>query len=180
MTACSDGTGTYCCGRNELGCCGTDHAIVIPTQASVVSSGDTTAAADSSSSNSFKSATIGLAVVLGVLFVATAGTVSWLLYKNKLVKKKLLEKTEAEEARHVPSPLVVHPYSSPYDPGTPQVKDSSGQGSPSAASGMHTNTRHYSELDASIAASRSEMGSPIHHQFDNGEPSPRSLNSHSR
>ncbi|KAH8165164.1 hypothetical protein CIB48_g3094 [Xylaria polymorpha] len=119
MTACSDGTGTYCCGRNELGCCGTDHAIVIPTQASVVSSGDTTAAADSSSSNSFKSATIGLAVVLGVLFVATAGTVSWLLYKNKLVKKKLLEKTEAEEARHVPSPLVVHPYSSPYDPGTP-------------------------------------------------------------
>ncbi|KAI0451269.1 hypothetical protein F5B21DRAFT_487808 [Xylaria acuta] len=174
MTDCSDGTGTYCCGRNELGCCGTDHAIVIPTQASVVSSGDTTQVADSSS-NSFKNATIGLAVAVGVLFVITTGIVSWLLHKNKLIKKQLMEKTE--ETRHVPPPLVVPPYSDSYGPGTPQIKDSSRQGSPSAASGMHPNQRHYSELDASIAASRSEMGSPIHHQFDNGEPSPRSLNS---
>ncbi|KAI0858797.1 hypothetical protein F4860DRAFT_286332 [Xylaria cubensis] len=174
MTACSDGTGTYCCGRNELGCCGTDHAIVIPTQASVVSSGDTTNTTDSSS-NSFKSATIGLAVVVGVLFLTAAGIITWLLRKNKIIDKKLLEKTE--EARYVPPPIVAHPYSNSYEPGTPQIKDASERGSPSVASGIPTNHRHYSELDASIAA-RSEMGSPVHHHFDNGEASPRSLNSY--
>ncbi|KAI1735007.1 hypothetical protein F4680DRAFT_436664 [Xylaria scruposa] len=175
MTACSDGTGTYCCGRNELGCCGTDHAIVIPTQASVVSSGDTTNTTDASS-NSFKSATIGLAVVVGVLLLTTAGIVTWLLRKNKITEKKLLEKTE--EARHVPPPIVAHPYSNSYEPGTPQIKDTSERGSPGMAPGMLTNQRHYSELDASIAASRSEMGSPVPHHFDNGEASPRSLNSY--
>ncbi|RYC62588.1 hypothetical protein CHU98_g3626 [Xylaria longipes] len=175
MTACSDGTGTYCCGRNQLGCCGTDHAIVIPTQASVVSTGGTTQTADSSS-NSFKSATIGLAVVIGVLLVTTVGIIAWLLKRNKFIKKKLLEKTE--EARHVPPPLVVHPYSNSYEPGTPQIKDSSRQGSPSVASGMAAHHYHYSELDASMAASRSEMGSPVQHQFDNAQASPRSLDSH--
>ncbi|KAI0478249.1 hypothetical protein F4859DRAFT_479148 [Xylaria cf. heliscus] len=175
MTACSDGTGTYCCGRNELGCCGTDRAIVIPTQSSVVSSGDTTQTADSSS-NAFKSATIGLAVVLGVLLVTTAGIIAWLLHKNKLIQKELLEKTE--EARHVPPPIVAHPYSNSYQPGTSQIKDSSVPGSPSPAYEIPVNHYRYSELDASMAASRSELGSPVQHQFDIGEASPRSLSSH--
>ncbi|KAI0426009.1 hypothetical protein F5Y09DRAFT_351710 [Xylaria sp. FL1042] len=175
MTACSDGTGTYCCGRNELGCCGTDRAIVIPTQGSVVSSGDTTNNTGSSF-NSFKNATISLAVVLGVLLATTAGIITCLLRRNKSIKKELIEKTE--EARHMPPPALVHPYSTSYGPETPQFKDSSPQPSPSAASTMPASNYHYSELDASIAASRSEMGSPIQSQFDKGEPSPRSVRSH--
>ncbi|TGJ80291.1 hypothetical protein E0Z10_g8467 [Xylaria hypoxylon] len=173
MTACSDGTGTYCCGRNELGCCGTDHAIAIPTQASVVSSGGATETLDSSSSP-FKSATIGLAVVLGVLIATAAGTVTWLLRKNKSLTKELSEKTEA--ARHVPPPVLVHPYSNSYGPRTPQIKDSSVPGSPSPAFRMSPNQPPYSELDATMAASRSEMGSPVQHHYDNGEASPRSVN----
>ncbi|KAI1314154.1 hypothetical protein F5Y03DRAFT_4533 [Xylaria venustula] len=174
MTACSDGTGTYCCGRNNLSCCGTDKAIAIPTQGSVVSSSDTSIATNSS--NSFKNATIGLAVVLGVLLATAAGIITWLLRQNKSIKKELVEKTE--EARHVPPPVVVHPYLTSYEPETPQIKDTFGQGSPSLASGEPVSQRHYSELDASMAATRSEMGSPVQHQFGFGEPSPRSINSH--
>ncbi|KAI0809960.1 hypothetical protein GGR55DRAFT_146769 [Xylaria sp. FL0064] len=174
MTACSDGTNTYCCGRNELGCCGTDRAITIPTQGSVVSSSNTDKDTDPSS-NSFKSATIGLAVVLGVLLAAAAGIITWLLRQNRSIKKKLVEKTEEE--RHVPPPVAVHPYSG-YEPEGPQFKDSSPQPSPSAASAMPASQYHYSELDASVAASRSEMGSPIQPQFDRGEASPRSVHSH--
>ncbi|KAJ2988878.1 hypothetical protein NUW58_g3752 [Xylaria curta] len=172
MTACSDGTGTYCCGRNELGCCGTNRAIVIPTQASVVSSCEPAQPAESS--NPFKSATIGLAVVLGVFLVTGAGGITWLLHQNNSIKKQLLEKTEE---RHVPPPVVTHPYSDSYDPGALQSKGSPLPGSPNAVPGMPVDPQRYSELDASMAASRSEMGSPVRHHFDNGEPSPRSLRS---
>ncbi|KAF2970092.1 hypothetical protein GQX73_g3419 [Xylaria multiplex] len=159
MTACSDGTGTYCCGRNELGCCGTDHAIVIPTQASVVSSADSTETPNPSY-NSFKNATIGLAVVLGVFFVIAIGIISWLLYQNKAIKKELSEKTG--EPRSVPAPVAAHSYSGSYGPSTPQIKDSSTLGPPSPAFGISDSQQRYSELDASMAASRSEMGSPGH------------------
>ncbi|GAW14076.1 hypothetical protein ANO14919_034680 [Xylariales sp. No.14919] len=169
MTACSDGTGTYCCGRNELGCCGTDRAIVIPTQASVVSSGGVTEIPDPSS-GAFKSATIGLAVVLGVLLATAAGVIAWLLRE-----KRLSEKTE--EARHVPPPVVVHPYSDSYGPSSPPLKDPSAPGSPSPGFGISANQQPYSELDAGMTASRSEMGSPVQRRFDNGEASPRSVNS---
>lgn len=43
------------------------------------------------------------------------------------------------------------------------------------------NQRHCSELDANMAATRSEMGSPVQHEFftgGGGEPSPRSFHSH--
>lgn len=163
MTQCGDGT--YCCGLQNFACCGTDNAIVVPVQASVVSSGGS-----GSSSGVFKSATIGLAVVLGVVFITTAGIITWLLHQNKTMKKKLLEKVEEE--RHVPPPVVVHPYSTAYESGTPyNMKDASIPGSPSVASGKLGDRRHYSELDASIAATRSEMGSPVQHNFFTGESS---------
>lgn len=164
MTQCGDGT--YCCGFQNFACCGTDNAIVVPVQASVVSSGGSDAG---SSSGAFKSATIGLAVVLGVVLIATAGIIAWLSHQNKTLKRKLLEKTE-EESR-VPPPVAVHPYSAGYEPGTPQMKDASAPGSPSMTSGTMGDRRHYSELDASIAATRSEMGSPVQHEFFTGEAS---------
>ncbi|KAI0505583.1 hypothetical protein F5B22DRAFT_627014 [Xylaria bambusicola] len=173
MTQCPDGT--YCCGQNELGCCGTDRAIDIPTQGSVVSSG--TNDASRSSSSAFKKATIGLAVALGVVAIVAAGVIAWLFHQNKAMKKKLWEKAE-EASQHVPPPVVVHPYSTSYEPVTPQMKGSSMPGSPSVASGVLVDRHHYSELDASMAATRSEMGSPVQHDYFNGEASPRSFHSH--
>ncbi|KAI1361746.1 hypothetical protein F5Y08DRAFT_12165 [Xylaria arbuscula] len=179
VTQCPDGT--YCCGANEYSCCGTDRAITVATQASVVSSNDSNNT--DNSSDAFKSATIGLAVVLGVVFIAASGIIAWLSHQNKTMKRKLSEKTEEEETHHhVPPPVVVHPYAASttaYEPGTPaQFKDGSiPPGSPSAGSGMMVDRRHYSELDASMT--RSEMGSPVQHEFQfSGEPSPRSYNSH--
>ncbi|KAI0402194.1 hypothetical protein F4802DRAFT_379039 [Xylaria palmicola] len=176
MTACSDGTGTYCCGRNNLRCCGTDRAITIPTQASVVSSGNDTNATDFSS-DSFKRATIGLAVVLGVVLVTAGGLITWLTRKNRSITRQLAEKNE--EARNPPSPGVVHAsYLDSPGQTTSQIKGSSLPGSPGSAFRLAANQERYSELDASMAASRSEMGSPVQRQFDNGEASPRSFNSH--
>ncbi|KAK5637386.1 hypothetical protein RRF57_013098 [Xylaria bambusicola] len=173
MTQCPDGT--YCCGQNELGCCGTDRAIDIPTQGSVVSSGAHNTS--SNTSNAFKNATIGLAVALGVVAIFATGVIAWLFHQNKAMKKQLLEK--GEEASHLPPPVVVHPYSSTYEPATPQMKDPSMPESPSMASGVLVGRRHFSELDGSMSATRSEMGSPVQHDYFNGEASPRSFYSHS-
>lgn len=172
MTACSDGTGTYCCGRNELGCCGTDHAIVIPTQASVVASGGATQPPESSS-NTFRNATIGLAVVLGVILVAASGVITWLLRQNKHFEKQLSEKNG--EARNVPPPVVVHPFSDSDGLSSPPIKDSSAPGSPGFGFGISADHNRYSELDGSLAASRSEMGSPVPRHFDNDDVSPRTV-----
>jgi hypothetical protein len=171
MTACSDGTGTYCCGKNNLSCCGTNRAITIPTQASVVSDDNHSA----SSSDSFKSATIGLAVVLGLLFLAAAGVISWLLRQNKSIKKQLSEKTDA--ANHLPPSVVVQPYQDSYHNPSPKFNDSTAPGSSSPGHELtsHRDHRRYTELDASVIASRSELGSPVHHQFDSGPGSPRSV-----
>ncbi|KAI1113514.1 hypothetical protein F5Y14DRAFT_417482 [Nemania sp. NC0429] len=175
MTACSDGTGTYCCGRNELGCCGTDHAIAIPTQASVVSSGGAPQP-PGSSSNAFKSATIGLAVVLGVLLATSAGVITYLLSQNKSIKRKLSEKTE--ETSHVPPSVVIHPYTDSRGVESPPMKDSlSPPGSPGSELGNYVDIHRYSELDATLAPSRSEMGSPVQQHFDHGEASPGAINS---
>ncbi|KAI8627622.1 hypothetical protein F5Y19DRAFT_440576 [Xylariaceae sp. FL1651] len=172
MTACADGTGTYCCGHNNLTCCGTHQAVVIPTQASVMSSGT-----PNSSSGAFKNATIGLAVVLGVILLAAAGVVTWLLRKNKSVQRQLAEKMEA--TGHAPPSIAVHPYHDSQSMGPPQFKDSPTPRAPSDAYEMTGNQLRYSELDASIAATRSEMGSPVH-QHDSGMGSPRSIGSHPR
>lgn len=157
MTVCLDGTGTYCCGHSEYGCCGTDHAIVIPTQASVISSGGVTQTPDFSF-NVFKGTTIGLAAALGLTLATAAGVITWLLRQNKSIKKKLSENNE--EA-------------------SPTMKDSSAPTSPGSGFGNSADHRRISELDASLAVSRSEMGSPVQRYFHNGETSPRSMNSQS-
>ncbi|GAP88130.2 hypothetical protein SAMD00023353_1501030 [Rosellinia necatrix] len=159
MTACSDGTGTYCCGRNQLGCCGTDRAIVIPTQGSVVTSPNVNA---DDSGTTFRNATIGLAAALGVLLITTVGIIIWLLRQNKSIKKQLSEKSE--DVRHVPPPIITHPYSDSHDTSPPNYPAVSG--SPNATYGIPVRQQRYSELDASIAASRSEIGSPVQHQYD--------------
>jgi hypothetical protein len=179
MTACADGTGTYCCGRNQLGCCGTDRAIVIPTQASVVANNNTNTNTSSPNGGAFKSATIALAVILAVVALAGAGAVVWLLRKNKAIKKQLSEKL-INDSRHVPPPVAIHPYedNNSYNAGsTPQFKSSIISGSPSPAYEMNHNVQRYSELDGSMAPPRSEMGSPVYPQYENGLNSPRSMHS---
>ncbi|KAI1438346.1 hypothetical protein GGR50DRAFT_685485 [Xylaria sp. CBS 124048] len=160
LTPCSDGTGTYCCGHNELGCCGTDKAILIPTQVSVM---DTEGP---SISTAYKDATIALAVIAGVLLIAATAVITWLHQKNKAIRRELSEKVAAS-----PAPA------GPYDPPSPPFKDNS-EVVPVAMSvpfEMTSNQHHqrYSELDASGMAVRSEMRSPVPpQQFENGLSSP--------
>jgi nitrate reductase NapE component len=88
MTSCGDST--YCCGSNNLQCCGTDRAITIPTQASVIRT-------ETRESSTFRNVTIALAVVLGVVALVAAGVIIWLLQKNKGLRRQVDEKTQAYE-----------------------------------------------------------------------------------
>jgi len=179
MTACSDGTGTYCCGSNNLECCGTDRAIVIPTQGSVVST-DNNDSSDSSNS-SYKGATIGLAVVLGVFAIASLCAILWLLKQKKSVEQQLHEKINQlnqEHSQQTPTPAIVTPYQDYSTPATPGYKDSLAPTSPGHAPyEMNSQGQRYSELDASAIAPRSEMGSPRPHNNYEGMGSPRSNDS---
>ncbi|KAI1818096.1 hypothetical protein GGS20DRAFT_389503 [Poronia punctata] len=167
MTACSDGSGKYCCGENNLECCGTDRAIEIPTQMSVISDDD------QDSSDSFKNATIGLAVVLGALFLAAAGVMTWLLRQNKAIKRELSEKINQEQSQPLP-PTIVTPYQDTFPTSPqPQYKPPGSPGIPTYEMNS-SQTQRYSELDASTMAPRSEMSSPGPHLYDNGMGSPRS------
>lgn len=84
MTSCTDGT--YCCGRNNLTCCGTTWAIKAPTIISsiVMTTITTTAAAVPAKQNI--GATAGLGGALGVVLLAAAGAVIYLLRRIKTLK----------------------------------------------------------------------------------------------
>ncbi|KAF6842756.1 hypothetical protein CMUS01_02749 [Colletotrichum musicola] len=173
MTSCNDGTGEYCCGRGNTTCCGTSEAFTIPIQESVctanTSNGNGSGADDLST---FKSATIALAVVAGVSLLAGLVSVFWLWKQNKTLKRELAAEKTASSASNTggptvqPSPATTsvapqytgsyagdsqHLYKPPYGstPGSPHNSEFHGG-----------NPHRYSELDASTATARSEMGSP--------------------
>ncbi|KAI0157609.1 hypothetical protein GGR57DRAFT_460423 [Xylariaceae sp. FL1272] len=173
LHACDDGSGTYCCGQGNSSCCGTDAAISIPTQASVVADGN-----GAGVSKSYKDATIALAVIIGVLFIASGSAIAWLMKKLKSLKQQHVENNN--EVQSQPPPMIHQPYQDTYQesnyPGTPQFKNNSVPASPGIGTyEMQNNMARYSELDAASAA-RSEMGSPVQHS-DHGLGSPRSMSS---
>ncbi|KAF4120084.1 hypothetical protein GMORB2_3495 [Geosmithia morbida] len=77
ITPCTDGK--YCCGSNNLACCGTDEAFEIPTMADK----STETANRAASATRYKNSTIGLAVALGIVAFAAAAAVLWLTRKNR-------------------------------------------------------------------------------------------------
>ncbi|KAI0021547.1 hypothetical protein F4780DRAFT_737812 [Xylariomycetidae sp. FL0641] len=195
MTPCTDGT--YCCGSQNLTCCGTEHAVVVPTQVSVDADDDADADANSRSgqaASAYKSATIALAVLAGVFLLAGAAAAAHLGRRDRAHRAELGEVREklaaAVSAARNPSPPPppppppvqqqqqqyspyhspqfgpkAHPYqhhlsSPPGSPGMPlEAADGGGGG---------VNPSRFSELDASVVATRSEMGSPPPPPFEHG------------
>jgi hypothetical protein len=100
ITPCTDGK--YCCGHNNLSCCGTTRAFELPTLVNVTTGNVTqtsvvteTAIAESAT---FKNVTIGLAAALGVVALIAAGAVFALHRKNLALHKQL------NDAHHTPAP----------------------------------------------------------------------------
>jgi hypothetical protein len=170
------GDGTYCCGHDNLECCGTDRAIKIPTQASVVTTSNVTETAFVTATvtpGTYKNATIGLAVVVGVMALAAIGAIVWLLRQNKTLRNQLDQKVHTETT---PSTQVAQPYNDAYLPvstqsptvatsTSPRISEFSHK--PAPLTEIHGQSR-YSELDAN-------NGRPI------VSPSPRQAEfSHSR
>ncbi|OLN96434.1 hypothetical protein CCHL11_00678 [Colletotrichum chlorophyti] len=182
MTACNDGTAKYCCGKSNTTCCGTPDAISISTQDSVCTA-NTTNSDDGNIDDfsPFKSATIGLAVVSGVSLLAGLLCTLWLWRQNTSLKRRLAEITEQSPMTepHTPAPAVIQPHhtGSTSMHGSPQQYKS--HYSTTSNSDFHPGNAHrYSELDASVATARSEMGSPTpydqshQYQHQQGRESP--------
>ncbi|KAF9874954.1 hypothetical protein CkaCkLH20_07648 [Colletotrichum karsti] len=167
MTACNDGTATYCCGASNTTCCGTDHAIKIQTQESVCTA-NMTDDASGGGGDAFKGATIGLAVVAGVCLLAGLLSTFWLWKQNKSLKRQLSEKPEPSPPAepHTPAQTLVEPQTTgsdirgSYAASSPGLYKPPYSTSPRESEFHHGNIHRYSELDASVATARSEMGSP--------------------
>ncbi|KAK0638471.1 hypothetical protein B0T16DRAFT_449470 [Cercophora newfieldiana] len=105
MTSCTDGT--YCCGRNNLTCCGTPWAIEPPTVVSSAVLTTITAAAASSSTNTKTLA--GLGAALGAVVLLAAGFILYLLQRVKNLKSSLADMSQPLllDRRPLPSPAPV-------------------------------------------------------------------------
>ena len=108
------GDGTYCCGHNNLNCCDTDKAFTLPTQSSVVASNvtETAVVTETANSSSYKDATIGLAVVLGVVALAALLGILWLLKKNRELSSQLAQNQQPTHAQMQQTPQ--SQYMDPY------------------------------------------------------------------
>lgn len=185
ITPCGDGT--YCCGRENLGCCDTERAFSLPTLADVVSENvtETAVVTEAASSNSsYKDATIGLAVVLGVVALAALLGALWLLKKNKALQTRVQDMQQAP-----PSHMQQTPHSQYADPYLQDHEDEPGTEITSASSPRHGafapykpptspsmpevdgSQQRYSELDATSPQTR-EFGtvSPNMDRSINGTP----------
>ncbi|KAK1494124.1 hypothetical protein CCUS01_13791 [Colletotrichum cuscutae] len=184
MTACNDGTAKYCCGQSNTTCCGTSEAFTIATQEAVCTANTTNTDGTTDDGFAFKGATIGLAVVTGVCLLAGLVSTFWLWNQNKKLKKELAEKAEAPSQPMEPqytgatsSYAATSPptgYKPPYSTSPPPTM--------SPGSEYHSSNIHrYSELDASAAVARSEMGSPSPYdqqQHQQGRDSPAPSHQH--
>jgi hypothetical protein len=177
ITPCTDGK--YCCGHNNLNCCGTDRAFELPTLVNVKNGNVTqtaivtvTAIAESAT---FKNATIGLAVVLGVVALIAAGAVFALHRKNLALHKQLDDRHQAPAPAPAPSMAQsstpgpfrqseIDPYqdfgpgstitSASVYGGTPPYHNKAVSSIPPSSPGLSEAPTHmrYSELDATHAS----------------------------
>ncbi|KAJ0158402.1 hypothetical protein CTA2_11649 [Colletotrichum tanaceti] len=170
MTICNDGTAKYCCGRSNTTCCGTDAAFSIATQEAVCTANTANSTSSSKdSSGPFEGATIGLAVVAGVSLLAGLLSTAWLWKQNRKLKSELAEKTGPSSGSRPMEPQftgATSSYAGASSP-PPQMYKSHYGGTSSPPPPMSPisdyrqgNVNRYSELDATAAVARSEMGSP--------------------
>ncbi|CAM1504265.1 Fc.00g018560.m01.CDS01 [Cosmosporella sp. VM-42] len=82
LTPCTDGT--YCCGHNNLTCCGTSYAVKVPIQASVIASEKA-----KNDTSALKNTAIGLGAALGVVSILFTAAILWLMRKNKSLRWRL-------------------------------------------------------------------------------------------
>ncbi|KAG9251870.1 uncharacterized protein F5Z01DRAFT_256023 [Emericellopsis atlantica] len=87
LTPCGDGR--YCCG-DTTACCSGEDAFSIPIQEEVIQGA-------TQSFKTYKNATIGLAVVLGIVALAALLGIFWLLKKNRSLKARQQTSTPAME-----------------------------------------------------------------------------------
>ncbi|KAK8091415.1 uncharacterized protein PG998_015230 [Apiospora kogelbergensis] len=97
MTPCNDGSNKYCCG-DTTSCCSGPKAVMLTTQESVCTAhslnSDEGSGADAAK---FKNATIGLAVVAGVMLLVALASAFWFLRQNKALKQQLADEKLASE-----------------------------------------------------------------------------------
>jgi hypothetical protein len=91
MTPCTDGT--FCCGHNNLTCCGTEWAIRVPTQASINGGAanttiTATVTATPDPSGPGIGAVVGLAAALGVVLLLAIGVFFYFNRQNRALKSK--------------------------------------------------------------------------------------------
>ncbi|KAK1967864.1 hypothetical protein LY78DRAFT_668733 [Colletotrichum sublineola] len=185
MTACNDGTAKYCCGRSNTTCCGTSEAISISTQESVCTANSTNDDGTTTEESSpFKGATIGLAVATGVAILAGLLSTGWLWKQNKKLKRELAEKEEISNQRMEPQFTgATSSYAGTSPPQTYKAHYGSSPPPPMSPNSEYhqANIHRYSELDASAAIARSEMGSPSpYDQQGRDSPAPGHGNGHER
>jgi hypothetical protein len=185
LTPCTDGT--FCCGHNNLTCCGTPWAILVPTQALTLPANITTTATaivtETSSPGPGTAAVAGLGIGLGVVMLIAAGVIYYLKRQNKTLKQKNGDIVSASADATPPGGMSPdHPYRVSYMPssGAPTMVAPSSHvpsmqefaafkamyGNVIAyqnAQEMAGNPHRFSELDSTtIAAARhlSQVGSP--------------------
>lgn len=88
ITPCTDGM--YCCGHNNLACCGTDEAFEIPMQSSVAASRvtETSLVTQFVTPSAYKDATIGLSAVLGASVLGATCAIVWLTRQNRSLRNR--------------------------------------------------------------------------------------------
>jgi hypothetical protein len=88
MTPCTDGS--YCCGHNNLTCCGTQWAVRVTQQAVVAMSNATVTAVVTQTPGAMPgtAAIAGLGGALGLVVLAAVGVIIWLKRQNANLKKK--------------------------------------------------------------------------------------------
>src|SRR5262245_14192371 len=96
LTPCTDGT--FCCGHNNLTCCGTEWAINVPTQAVVTDATETTVVTQVTNGGPGIAAVAGLGIGLGVVMLVAAGIIYYLTRQRKQLKKQNQELKEASTA----------------------------------------------------------------------------------
>ncbi|KAH8884716.1 hypothetical protein GQ53DRAFT_829664 [Thozetella sp. PMI_491] len=164
LTPCTDGT--FCCGRNNLTCCGTKYAVSVTTQSSVVVVQTATVTATPAEGPPV-AALAGVGAGLGAAILALCGALFCLRRKHEAIKRKnaFLEHSASQVEPSLLSvsgrPLSFMPGSAAPTLTTPSTHVPSMQDFAAfkafvttyqAAAEGGSNPHRYSELDATTAA----------------------------
>ncbi|KAM7200397.1 hypothetical protein V8F20_005374 [Naviculisporaceae sp. PSN 640] len=101
MTSCTDGS--YCCGHNNLTCCGTQWAVKVPLLTTGTISTTTVTATPSPIVRSNMAVSAGLGGALGLVVLVSAGLIFYLLRNIRKLKGELGKREDMLERAHLAS-----------------------------------------------------------------------------